>query len=95
VLTAEHRALALNLMESVESDQQIGVGTTAPAGATVAMKDGWVGGPDGLWVMNSSGIVSVGSEKYIISVFTDDDDALDQGWSITEHVCGAVASLLV
>jgi beta-lactamase class A len=95
VLTAEHRALALNLMESVESDQQIGVGTTAPAGAMVAMKDGWVGGPDGLWVMNSSGIVSAGSEKYIISVFTDDDDALDQGWSITEHVCGAVASLIV
>jgi hypothetical protein len=94
VLTPQDRALALNLMENVESDQQIGVGTTAPAGATVALKDGWVQGPDDLWVMNTSGIVYSGSETYIISVYTTDLDDLPQGWDITQHVCGAVAQLL-
>jgi hypothetical protein len=94
ILTPQDRSLALNLMENVESDQQIGVGSTAPAGATVALKDGWVGGPDNRWVMNSSGIVTLGHETYIISVYTTSLDDLPQGWDITEHVCGAVAQLL-
>jgi hypothetical protein len=94
VLNAQDRSLALNLMENVESDQQIGVGDTAPQGATVALKDGWVPGPDGLWAMNSSGIVTVGSETYIIAVYTQGENSLDDGWAITRHVCGAVAQLL-
>jgi hypothetical protein len=94
ILTAAHRALALSLMEHIESDQQTGVGSTAPQSAVVAMKDGWVPGPDGLWAMNSSGIVAVGSETYIISVYTQDDNDLSDGWGITQHVCSRVAQLL-
>lgn len=94
VLNAGHRALALNLMQNVESDQQIGVGDTAPQGATVALKDGWVPAPDGLWAMNSSGIVTVGSETYIIAVYTQHEGSLDDGWNITRHVCTAVAHAL-
>lgn len=94
VLTPQDRALALNLMGHIESDQQIGVGDTAPAGATVAMKDGWVPGPDGLWAVNSSGIVTLGSETYIIAVYTGEDDSLEAGWDITRHVSGAVCTLL-
>jgi hypothetical protein len=94
VLTAPDRQTALYLMGHIESDEQTGVGDTAPAGATVEMKDGWVPGPDGLWVMNTSGIVSVGGETYIISVYTQDDDSLDDGWGITRYVCQAVAGLL-
>lgn len=95
ILTARHRALALNLMRHIESDEQTGVGSTAPAGATVAMKDGWVPGPDGRWVMNTSGIVTVGQETYIISVYTQHDDSLEQGWTITQHVSRQVAQLLI
>ncbi|HKV84184.1 MAG TPA: serine hydrolase [Ktedonobacterales bacterium] len=94
VLTAQDRGLALNLMENVESDQQTGVGDTAPAGATVALKDGWVPGPDNLWAMNSSGIVTLGSETYIIAVYTQEQNQLQDGWTITEHVCGGVGQLL-
>ena len=94
ILTSAHRALALSLLENIETDQQIGVGSTAPQGATTALKDGWVTGPDGLWVMNSSGIVTIGPETYIISVYTQGDNDLSEGWTITEHVCGAVAKLL-
>src|SRR5437763_15486109 len=49
ILTARDRQLAFSLMEHVEADQQVGVGDTAPSGALVAMKDGWVIAPDGLW----------------------------------------------
>lgn len=94
ILTRQDRALALNLMENIEADQQIGVGDTAPPGATVAMKDGWVVEPDGLWAMNSSGIVMDGHETYIIAVYTQDQETLQDGQAITEHICGAIASLL-
>lgn len=95
ILTAQDRQLALSLMEQVEPDQQAGVGDTAPAGATVALKDGWVPAPDGSWVMNSSGIVTSGKETYIISVYTTEQNSLDDGQTISRKVCGMVASLLV
>lgn len=94
VLNAHDRALALNLMENIEPDQRTGVGDTAPQGATVAMKDGWVPAPNGLWAMNSSGIVTVGGETYIIAVYTQDDNQLSDGWTITQNVAGQVGKLL-
>ncbi len=94
ILTAQDRNLALNLMGNIEYDQQVGVGDTAPSGATVAMKDGWVIGPDGLWAMNSSGIVTIGHETYIVSVYTTGQPVLEDGQAIAEHVCDMVASLL-
>ena len=51
ILTAQDRSTAFNLMQHIEPDQQVGVGDTAPSGATVSMKDGWVPGPDNLWAM--------------------------------------------
>lgn len=95
ILTPSHRSLAFSLMEQVETDQQVGVGNTAPAGAVVAMKDGWLPGPDGLWAMNSSGIVMVGKETYIISVYTQEQNSLVDGQAIAQQVCGTVASLLI
>lgn len=94
ILTAPDRALALHLMESIQPDQRHGVGYTAPDGATVAMKDGWVPGPDGLWVADTIGIVTLGHETYMIAVYTQDNDSLDDGWATAEQVCGAVASAL-
>ena len=95
ILRAQDRQLALYLMENIESDQQVGVGDTAPGRATVAMKDGWVVAPDGLWAMNSSGIVTLGHETYIISVYTRDQNSLGDEQAIVQHICGTVASLLV
>lgn len=92
ILTAQDRTLALNLMENVEADQQSGVGDTAPSQATVAMKDGWVPGPDNLWAMNTSGIVTIGKETYIISVYTQEQPSLAAGQAIVRKVCSAVAT---
>ncbi len=94
VLNSSDRALAFQLMESIESDQRFGVGDTAPANATVAMKDGWVTGPDGAWAVNTSGIVTVGKETYIITVYTGEQNSFGSGQDIVNHVCGAVAKAL-
>ncbi len=94
ILTSQDRATAYGLMENIEPDQQVGVGDTAPNGFTVAMKDGWVIGPDNLWAMNSSGIVMSHKETYIISVYTQEQLSLDDGQEIVRHVCSSVASLL-
>jgi beta-lactamase class A len=94
ILTPAHRALALNLMEQVEQDQRVGVGDTAPAGTTVAMKNGWVVGPDGLWVMNSSGIVMGSKGTYILTIYTQGLSSLEQEQAIAQHIGRSVASLL-
>lgn len=94
VLNSSDRALAFHLMESIESDQRFGVGDTAPAGATVAMKDGWVTGPDGAWAVNTSGIVTIGKETYIITVYTGEQNSFGSGQTIVNHVCGVVAQAL-
>lgn len=94
ILSAPDRATALGLMQQVEADQQWGVGTSAPARASFAMKNGWVPGPDGLWSVNTSGIVNAGSETYIISVYTQEQQSLADGQAIVQQVCGAVASAL-
>lgn len=88
------RALGLSLMENIESDQQQGVGDTAPSGATVAMKDGWVQGPDGAWAANSSGIVTVHGETYIIAVYTQEFDSLGDAYDVLDHVCDSIGQSL-
>jgi beta-lactamase class A len=94
VLNDSDRALAFYLMSHIENDQQFGVGDSAPAGAQFWMKNGWVTGPDGAWNVNSSGIVKVGSETYIVSVYNGELGSYDQGLDIVNHVCGAVGQAL-
>jgi beta-lactamase class A len=94
VLNPSDRAFALSLMNNVENDQRFGVGDSAPPGAQFWMKDGWVQGPDGAWAVNSSGIVQVGSEVYVVTVYNDELDSYGQGVDIVNHVCGAIGQAL-
>src|SRR6185312_6126896 len=89
VLNSHDRGYALSLLRHVEADQRFGVGDTAPSGASFAMKDGWVIAPDGLWAASSSGIMTIGHETYIISVYTAEQSDLDTNYAILNHVCGA------
>ncbi len=93
ILNETHRSLAFNLMENVQPDQQVGVGDTAPGGAVVALKDGWVPGPDTLWATNSSGIITIGQETYILSVYTQEQQSLDDGQAIVRHICSSISAL--
>jgi hypothetical protein len=97
ILNAEHRALALDLMEHVQNSQRTGVGDTAPSGAIVAMKIGrwWYDAKRGGTVMSSSGIVTLGTQTYIISVFTDRNPSMPQAEATVRHICAAVAKVLL
>lgn len=95
ILNQQDRNLALKLMENIDPAQQIGVGYTAPDGAVVAMKDGWLQGPDDLWAVNTSGILTLDDETYIISVYSDEQNTIDDGCSIANHICSVVASALL
>ena len=90
-LNADDRALALDLLGRVDLGRW-GVGTKAPAGARVYMKDGWVTGPDDLWYQSSSGIVVTSGETYIISVYSRQKN---YDWSKVERVCDLAAKSLV
>jgi beta-lactamase class A len=94
VLNASDRTFALYLMNHIESDQQFGVGDSAPNGAQFWMKNGWVVGPDNTWWVNSSGIVKVGNETYIVTVYNGKLGSYQQGVNIVNHVCGAVGEAL-
>jgi len=100
ILTSEHRQLALNLMSHINCDLDpgnacMGVGTTAPQGATVYMKNGWRAVDDTNytdWTLNTSGIVVVGNETYVISVFSN--HSAHDDWTAVNKVCGDTAKLL-
>jgi len=97
VLNAAHRKLALELMRHVSADGRIGVGDSSPAGATIAMKDGWTTARDGTgtMVVNTSGIVTLGAETYILSVYTNHDHGYPEGWAIIRHVAKVVGQKLM
>lgn len=95
VLNAKDRAQALKLMEHIQADQRVGAGDSSPAGATVALKDGWVLGPDNLYVMNSSGIITVGSETYIVAAYTMDDKTYGEGFRIVRHIYSIIGARMV
>jgi beta-lactamase class A len=94
MLTRHHRALALNLMRHVQANQRFGVGDTAPRGASVALKNGWVIAPDRLWAINSSGIITIRRETYIIVVYTKAQPSLKAGQRIIRSVCKRISTLL-
>jgi beta-lactamase class A len=97
VLNATNRKLALDLMRHVDAAGRPGVGDSSPAGAIVELKDGWYGpidDPSGPWVVNSSGIVTLGAETYIISVYTDGDNSTSAGLAIVRHICKIVGQRL-
>lgn len=94
LVNAANRAYALGLMRSVVPWQQFGVGAGSPAGSTVAMKNGWVVGPDGRWAVNSSGIVSRAGVTWVVSVYTRGNASFSAGTTIVTRVARWVGAAL-
>ena len=44
--------------------------------------------------MNSSGIVTLGGETYIVAVFSEGNGSYEKGFAIAQHVCAAVGQSL-
>jgi hypothetical protein len=95
ILTATDRNLALFFMRHVEADQRWGVGDTAPVGSSVALKNGWLPGPDGLWTVNTSGIVTTGRATYIISAYSKEQPSFGAGQAVVRSICHTLTSRVI
>lgn len=79
---------ALGVMNGVIPGQDWGVSAGVPAGATVALKNGWFPDDDG-WAVNSTGVV-LGGKRYTIAVFTNPDPSLGYGIATIEQISRSV-----
>lgn len=70
LLSPADRRYAMSLMENVRPDQRWGVSAGVPAGARIALKNGWVPltAPDADWQVNSEGWISGGGRRYLVAV---------------------------
>jgi len=103
-LSPYSRSAALNLMEHVESDQRWGVGAVADPGTTFANKNGWLSvdnsnGPgendNGLWLVNSVGVVTVQHQQVLMAVFTQHGQSYEDGVELVESLAEAITRAVV
>jgi len=103
-LNAYSRSLALGLMRSVESDQRWGVSAVADPGSSVALKNGWLSvdddnGPgendNGLWLVNSVGVVTVHGQQVLLSAFTQHGPDYASGVHLVESLVRAITPAVV
>lgn len=70
LLNPASRTYELGLMMHVEADQTWGVSAGVAAGASVALKNGWLPLDSGGWQVNSIGDVDGDGRDYVIAVLT-------------------------
>ena len=93
VLTAASRRYQLGLMRDVTPSQRWGVPDGAPAGTTVAVKNGWLPDATG-WHINSIGYVTGTGHEYAMAVLSDGSDSMQDGVEAVQAVARAIHSAL-
>jgi hypothetical protein len=92
LLTGAERQYGLSLMENVTADQRWGVSGGVPAGATVALKNGWLpldsAGDD--WQINSVGWVSGDGRDYLMAVLSTGNPSEQYGIDTIDQLAAMV-----
>ncbi|MGM7445995.1 serine hydrolase [Streptomyces tunisiensis] len=94
------RAYVRELMERVVPEQAWGVPALADPGTRWAVKNGWLPrDATGLWVVNSTGCVTVGGRVYMVAVLSDGNASMAEGVARVEEAardavrrCGGAAA---
>jgi hypothetical protein len=103
-LSSYSRSAALDLMHDVEPDQRWGVSAVADAGTPVALKNGWLSvdndnGPgdndNGLWLVDSVGMVTVHRQPVLLSVFTQHGPDFASGVRLAESLVRTITPAVV
>src|SRR6266550_6695235 len=80
------------------------VGAVADPGTTFANKNGWLSvdntnGPgendNGLWLVNSVGVVMVQHQQVLMAVFTQHGDSFEDGVELVESLAKAITRAVV
>lgn len=104
LLTPEHSEYLLHLMRHVDSEQVWGVNAGAPAGAEVALKNGWLddpveptyGQPDAVvWTCNSIGYIRAPEASYSLAVLSEGHASDVDGREVVSAVSALVAAALL
>jgi hypothetical protein len=90
LLTSEHRRYGLSLMENVESDQSWGISGGVAAGATIAVKNGWLPLAGQGWQINSIGWVHGHGRDYVLAVLTSHNPSEPYGIETIEAIARSV-----
>jgi hypothetical protein len=90
LLTDASRNYELDLMTHVDSDQTWGVSSGVVAGATVALKDGWLPLDSGPWQINSIGYINGDGRDYLVAVLTDGNATEAQGIDTIEGLSSLI-----
>jgi beta-lactamase class A len=96
VLRAGSARYALHLMRHVTPTQRWGVSAGAPAGVSVALKNGWLPVHDDYrnWTVNSVGYVAGAGTRYVIAILSSHDPSESYGIATVQHLSALVASVL-
>ena len=94
-LTRQSRKYALSLLDDVEADQRWGVPAAADRDTRFVVKNGWMPADDGGWIVNSDGIITVGSDRLLMAVMTRDNATEQDGITLVESIARRVATALV
>jgi len=84
------RDYELSLMEHVEADQDWGVSGGVPAGAVVALKNGWLPLPGQGWQVNSIGWIHGEHRDYLLAIMTGGDPSEAYGIDTIQGVASLV-----
>jgi hypothetical protein len=84
VLDSSSRRYELDLMTHVDPDQAWGVSSGVDAGATVAIKNGWLPLDSGGWQINSIGYIDGDGRNYLIAALSNGNSTEAQGIATIE-----------
>jgi hypothetical protein len=91
-LSAAARGYELSLMRDVEAGQNWGITKAASTGTRPAVKNGWLPvGPQGLWVINSIGVISHAGHQLAIAVLSAGNPSQSAGISLVQAAATTVA----
>ena len=95
LLTDASRNYELGLMTNVDPDQAWGVSSGVGAGATIAIKNGWLPLDSGGWQINSIGYIHGDGRDYLVAVLTDgqatEADGIDAIEGLSDLIWKALA----
>ncbi|MFJ5556561.1 serine hydrolase [Streptomyces sp. NPDC093250] len=85
-LSGPSRAYLRRLMERVVPDQAWGAPTVADPGTPCAVKNGWLPrDATGLWVVHTTGCVTVAGRTYLLSALSDGNKTKQRGVTLLEE----------
>ena len=92
-LSAAARGYELSLMRDVEAGQNWGITKAASTGTRPAVKNGWLPvGPQGLWVINSIGVLRHDGQRLLVAVLSSGQPAEAAGISQVQAAARAAAA---